>query len=263
MIWLSCKVRDIIKKAIPIRVKNCLVTMWNCLYYLIAYKTTVTIEGIDYDEYWEVKAGSRMGQLSSFRLARARAIANVIEEGSSVLDIGCGDGAILKYLIAEKGVAAQGIDISEKAVTFARSEGLNVSLGDVLNSDNLDMSSKYDYIILSEIIEHIPDPEKLLLQLRDKFNKALIISIPNTGWIEHRVRLLLGRFPLQWICYPGEHLRFWTLKDFQWWVDLLGYNINAVIPYQGFPVLKNICPNLFAQAFVFVVTKGTSSCGEG
>jgi len=253
--------KQILKKLFPSVLLNSFTTLYYRFYYLVAYRPAV-IEEPDYDQYWEIKAGSRIGQLSSFRLSRAQAIANVIEEGSSVFDIGCGDGAILKYLIMEKGVVARGIDISEKAVNFARSEGLNVSLGDALNPANLDISSKYDYIILSEIIEHIPNPEKLLLQLRDKFNKALIISIPNTGWIEHRARLLLGRFPLQWICYPGEHLRFWTLKDFQWWVDLLGYKISAVIPYQGVPILKNACPNLFAQAFVFVVTKETSSCRE-
>ncbi len=108
-------------------------------------------------------------------------------------------------------------------------------------------------MILSEIIEHVPDPESLLDSLRPFARQAIIVSIPNTGFHQHRLRLLLGRFPLQWVVTPGEHLRYWTLADFRWWARQIGFEISAEIPYEGTPILKSIYPSLFAAAFVYVL----------
>ena len=66
-------------------------------------------------------------------------------------------------------------------------------------------------------------------------------------------RLLLGRFPLQWLAHPGEHLRFWTHVDFLWWANCLGYRVQTAIPYQGTPFLKRLWPNLFASGIVYVL----------
>jgi len=203
-----------------------------------------------------------MGHLSAFQLDRVRAIAGAMPEGVSVLDVGCGDGAILQYLIEHKAVEAHGLDISERAVAHCRAQGLDVWLADVTQPESLNALAEYDYITLSEIIEHIPTPEGLLDGLRGHVRQAFIISVPNTGYVWHRLRLLLGRFPLQWLAHPGEHLRFWTHVDFMWWTGWLGYRVQAAIPYQGTPFLKRLWPNLFASGILYVL-EPTDSRLEG
>ena len=138
-----------------------------------------------------------------------------------------------------------------------QSQGLKVELADV-NRPIGDAVAAYfpgvkqfDYIILSEIIEHLPDPESLLNALRPVARKGIIVSIPNTGYVYHRLRLLLGRFPLQWIVTPGEHLRFWTRTDFHWWARQMKFRIAREFPYVGAPGLKEVWPSLFAAAFVY------------
>lgn len=227
---------------------------------LFSYPDTARVGVVNYDEYWDSKAQTGLGILSPWRLRRAVVFASVVESGARVLDLGVGDGALLQYLIDHKGIDAYGLDISQKAVDFCRSHGLNVGLADITRptSENLAQSfpdvPHFDYVILSEIIEHIPDPESLLDSLRPYARRGIIVSIPNTGFHQHRLRLLLGRFPLQWVVTPGEHLRFWTRADFRWWARQLGFIITREVPYQGTPLLKDIYPSLFAAAFVYVLS---------
>lgn len=246
------RLKLLLKKYLPSRCADWLVKIRQRGISLFSNPRPVSL-ALDYDEYWERKRGLNMGSLSAFQLDRVRAIAEVMLEGASVLDVGCGDGAILQHLIENKAVDAHGVDISERAVAHCRAQGFDVRLADVTQPEALDALAEYDYIILSEIIEHIPKPEDLLGGLRGHVRRAFIISVPNTGYVWHRLRLLLGRFPLQWLAHPGEHLRFWTHVDFLWWADWLGYRVQAAIPYQGTPVLKHLWPNLFASGMVYVL----------
>ncbi len=226
---------------------------------LFAYPETTRVGVVDYDTYWDNKARSGLGQLSTWRLRRVKVFASLVERGDRVLDLGVGDGALLQYLIMQRGVEGYGLDISQKAVDFCRAQGLNVALSDITQpiTENLAIHfpavNQFDYVILSEIIEHIPDPESLLDSLRPLVRKGIIVSIPNTGFHQHRLRLLLGRFPLQWVVTPGEHLRFWTRADFHWWTRQIGFMISAEVPYEGTPILRQIYPSLFAAAFVYLL----------
>jgi methionine biosynthesis protein MetW len=183
----------------------------------------------------------------------------MVERGDRVLDLGVGDGALLKYMIEAKGIEGYGLDVSTKAVEFSQQQGLNVALADINQPINEVIEQHYgknaafDYVILSEIIEHLPDPEMLLNRLRPYIRKGFIISIPNTGFHQHRLRLMFGRFPLQWVVTPGEHLRFWTRADFHWWARQLGFAIVREVAYEGTPLLKRVLPGLFAAAFVYVL----------
>jgi len=246
------RLKSLLKKHLPPGCVDWLVRIRQRGISLFSYHRPLSLT-LDYDGYWGRKRGSNMGYLSAFQLDRAQAIGGAVPEGVSVLDVGCGDGAILQYLIEHKVVDAHGVDISERAVAHCRAQGLDVRLVDVTQSEALNALAEYDYIILSEIIEHIPAPEGLLDSLRSHVRQAFIVSVPNTGYIWHRLRLLLGHFPLQWLAHPGEHLRFWTHVDFLWWADWLGYRVRAAIPYQGTPFLKCLWPNLFASGIVYVL----------
>jgi methionine biosynthesis protein MetW len=224
---------------------------------LYAYPSTTQVGTVNYDIYWEKKARATMGRLSAWRLQRAQVFTALVEDGDHVLDLGVGDGALLHYMAEHRQIVGYGLDISPKAVEFCRASGLNVDLADLNTPIATILKESYDYIILSEIIEHLPDPERLLNELRPFTRKGLMISIPNTGFYHHRLRLLLGRFPLQWVVTPGEHLRFWTRTDFHWWVRQLDYRIVREVAYRGSPWLRTIWPGLFAEAFVFVLRDET------
>ncbi len=182
-----------------------------------------------------------------------RLIAEIIPDNSSVLDIGCGDGRLLLYLLqTKKNLKVYGIDISESAVEIAKKRGIDAECLDILKQ-GLPGHPVFDYIIMADFIEHIPEPERLLLRIKDHFRKQLIISIPNTGYITDRLRLMIGgRFPVQWGKHPGEHLRFWTVRDFQWWSDQLGYEVVKIIPVRG-PFLKKYIPSLFSRKNIYVL----------
>lgn len=222
---------------------------------LFIYPETAQVGETDPDLYWESKGRRTPEQLSAWRLKRARALVRLVADGDRVLDLGTGDGALLRYLLNHRQVEARGIDIAPEAVAFCRAQGLDVSLGDIRRPVNEYLNEPVDYIILSEIVEHLPNPEALLQELRPWVRKGFLLSIPNTGYYQHRLRLLLGRFPLQWVVTPGEHLRFWTRADFHWWVRQLGLEIQREVPYEGAPIWKNLWPGLFAAAFVFVLSE--------
>lgn len=169
-----------------------------------------------------------------------------------MLDLGVGDGAILQYLIERRQIDGYGLDISPKAVEFCQAQGLKVTLADINQPIEQAIDGHFDAVILSEIIEHIPEPETLLSALRPHAT-ALIVSVPNTGFYQHRLRLLLGKFPLQWVVSPGEHLRFWTLADFRWWARQMGFRITLQEAYEGTPGLRRLWPGLFGQAMVYVL----------
>lgn len=220
---------------------------------LFIYPATAQVGVTDHDIYWESKLAADIGLLSPWRRRRAQVFTDLVADGDRVLDLGVGDGALLRYMLERKRIQASGLDASPKAVALCQSLGLDVRLAD-LNQPITDfLNGPYDYIILSEIIEHLPTPEALLNTLRPHVRKGLIVSIPNTGYYLHRLRLLFGRFPLQWVVTPGEHVRFWTRADFHWWARQLGFRIVQEVPYEGTPGLKTLWPSLFAAAFVYVL----------
>lgn len=218
---------------------------------LFGYPETAHVGVVDYDTYWDNKAPGQLGQLSEWRRKRAQAFTDILVDGDSILDLGVGDGALLLYMGERKKLTMHGLDVSKKAVDFCRAQGLNVDLADINQPISAFLKGPYDYIICSEIIEHLPDPESLMNNLRQHARKGIIISIPNTGFFHHRLRLLMGRFPLQWVVTPGEHLRYWTLADFRWWAKQMGFEIVKEVAYQGTPGLKDVWPSLFSAAFVY------------
>lgn len=204
---------------------------------------------VSYDEYW---AHRDTGPLNSFQKARADFLLERLHDGDSVLDVGCGDGRTLAYLKERRpSLRLTGLDSSPAALAVARSRGLNVSQGDIRNPGSLGEISA-DYVILLEVLEHLTDSEALLAWAVSHARGAVIFSVPNTGFIVHRLRLLMGRFPLQWKAHPAEHVRFWTLRDMRWWLRQLGYPYE-LHTYEGIPAFNRLWPALFAEGLMVVL----------
>lgn len=210
--------------------------------------------GVDYDKYWEKRRGkSDSLDLSLWQKERADYILDMIEEGSSIMDIGCGNGSLLKYLKDKKNIQGVGVDISDDVLVVAEKNDIKVFKRDISNHISLKDLPEVDYILGLEILEHLSSPEELIFSLKNKTKKGFIFSFPNTGYYEHRLRLLLGRFPLQWVVHPGEHLRFWTAKDTKWWIKSLGFTLDKLVIYQGIPVLNKIFPKLFGRGILIKI----------
>lgn len=145
-------------------------------------------------------------------------IGGMVEPGSRVLDVGCGDGALLEYLEAERQADARGIELSQAGVNASVARGLSVVQGDA-DTDLADYpGNAFDYVILSQTLQATRQPREVLKQML-RIGRRAIISFPNFGnW---RVRLdlaLHGRMPttgtLDQPWYSTANIHLCTIKDF-------------------------------------------------
>lgn len=221
----------------------------------IFFRNKRIVLDFDYDAYWEDKRGTNMGHLTDFQLNRLNIINSEIKANSSIKDVGCGDGSALKFLNSKKSFSKMyGYDISEKALFLVRKSDIQPEFLDLDSKSNY--FKKTDYTMALEVIEHVKDSEKLILSLLESTNDKLFISIPNSGFFSYRLRLLFGKFPIQWRLSPNEHLRFWTLSDIKWTLGQLNLLNNCdVITYEGIPVLNKMFPSLFAMGVILVIKK--------
>lgn len=212
---------------------------------------------LDYDSYWSTR---RMLSKSNLKIKRRDIlIKEQIYPGASVLDIGCGDGRLIYFLQTTNKNECKGLDVSKRAIFLAKKSGVRAARVKNL-VEALKHEGKYDYVILSEFIEHISDPESVLKEVSKIFKKAVIITIPNIGHLSCRLRLLTGRFPECWKWHPGEHVRFWTKVDFEKWIvrsdnNFMGLRVRKFINIEGTPILGDLIPSLFSYNLLALITK--------
>lgn len=207
------------------------------------------------DTYWEIRKGGQFDHsLNSFQSFRAEWMTERIEDGSTLLDIASGEGKILKYIQGNKIVQATPTENSEICLNYLKKIGFKPIKMDLSDPNFFGEISRYDHVLLCEILEHLPNPEKILKLAISKTNKSVFFSVPNTGYFPYRIRLLFGRFPMQWRAHPGEHLRFWTLSDMKWWLRQLDLEERSTICcYEGIPFFKTVWPSVFAAAMIIEV----------
>ncbi|WP_158045981.1 methionine biosynthesis protein MetW [Skermanella pratensis] len=160
-------------------------------------------------------------------------IADMVEPGSRVLDIGCGDGALLDFLVHEKGVDGRGIELSMDGVHTCVSHGLSVIQGDAETDLKDYPSGAFDYVILSQTLQAMRAPRTVLEELVRIGDRA-IVSFPNFGYWRIRMALLwLGRMPVterlgyEW--YETPNIHFCTIKDFTSLCDRLDIKIDRSV----------------------------------
>ena len=145
-------------------------------------------------------------------------ISELIENNTRVLDVGCGDGTLMKYLKDEKNVDTRGLEISKNNVQNCISKGLSVIEGNAEKDLHQFPNLSFDYVILSQTLQAFYNPEKVIDDLLRVANKA-IVTIPNFGHWKVRIHLLLkGTMPItetlpnEWYNTPNLHMC--TIKDF-------------------------------------------------
>lgn len=222
---------------------------------------TLKYEKNHINEYWQKrKLNHDEIKPNDFQIERAKLFNIFIDkEKATLFDIGSGDGA---QLIAINKMCSNikiiGSDKDKFALEIMKKSKFKFhNLNESESISNLLNNYCPRYVSLFEVLEHIYSPEELVLELlSNKHIKKIFISVPNSGFFIHRIRLLTGRFPLQWIANPNEHIRFWTIKDLYWWLKYLNLdNRSKVVPYKGIPILRKLLPNLFAEGSFIIISK--------
>jgi len=157
-------------------------------------------------------------------------IAEMVEPNSRVLDVGCGDGALLDYLTHTKNVDGRGIELSMDGVRQCVAHGLSVIQGDAETDLKDYPDHAFDYVILGQTLQAMRDPRGVL-DLMCRIGRQAIVSVPNFGYWQMRLQLLLtGRMPVteklgyQWWETPNIH--FCTLRDFVVLTQEMGIRIE-------------------------------------
>lgn len=176
---------------------------------------------------------------------------NWIKPGSRVLDIGCGNSRLLLELKQKKNCIVEGIDISPLVIDKLSAEGVPAFVADV-TSDSFALDKQYDVIIMSELLEHILEPESLVRTV-SRNTRELIMSVPNSAFYRYRIHLMFsGRFFTQWVHHPAEHVRYWSHTDFLDWIDALDLTLITSKASNGF-TLKDMWPNMFGHQMAYHV----------
>ncbi len=190
-------------------------------------------------------------------------ITELIEEGSSVLDLGCGDGTLLKMLAEKKKVTGKGVEINQDNVIKSIQKGLSIIQGDI--DDGLkDFSDKeWDYIILNQTLQSTEKPDYVIDEML-RAGKKVVVSFPNFAYWKVRLYLLLnGRMPkskmlpFEWYDTPNIHLL--TILDFFEFCRKRNINILKAIYTTRAQKLrcrvKNFFSNLFAEEVIFIINR--------
>lgn len=191
-----------------------------------------------------------------------RLIADMIEPGSRVLDVGCGDGALLAYLAREKGVDARGIELSQSGVNACVRHGLSVIQGDADHDLPAFPDRAFDVVVLSQTLQATHRPRHVVEELL-RIGKRAIVSFPNFGFWRIRLWLMFrGRMPVSELLnhpwYETPNIHFCTIRDFVALLDELGARIerSVTLDRHGRPFSldpRRSLANLLAEQGVFVL----------
>jgi len=147
-----------------------------------------------------------------------KVISELIEKKSKVLDVGCGDGDLMKYLFESKTKDIRGLEISKESVQNCLSKGLPVIEGNAENDLIQFPNHSFEYLILSQTLQAFLNPEKVIKELL-RVGKKAIVTIPNFGHWKVRLKLLINgtmplteNLPYEWHNTPNLHMC--TIKDF-------------------------------------------------
>jgi methionine biosynthesis protein MetW len=195
-----------------------------------------------------------------------RLIADMIDPGARVLDIGCGDGSLLAYLARHKSVDGRGIELSQSGVNSCVGHGLSVIQGDADRDLEAYPTGAFDVVVLSQTLQATRQP-RTVIEALVRIGRRAIVSFPNFGFWRVRLQLLInGRMPvshcLSYPWYETPNIHLCTVRDFVALCDEIGVRVERSVtldrhgqPYALDP--RGSLANLLAEQGIFVLCGST------
>jgi len=146
------------------------------------------------------------------------AIAEWVRPESRVLDLGCGDGTLLRYLKRQRGIVGYGIEIDDTSILACVRNGVNVMQGDLERGLSDFADSSFDYVILSQTLQAMKNSERIIREML-RVGLEGIVTFPNFGYWKNRLQIARGHMPVsenlpyEWFNTPNVHLC--TIADFE------------------------------------------------
>lgn len=188
-----------------------------------------------------------------------------INKSSKVLDLGCGDGRLLEFLVNKKKVNAYGIDIKFDNIISCTQKGLSVFHGDLNEGLPGFSDNSFDTVILSQTLQQVQDPQLLLNEML-RVGKKGIVTFPNFAHYTVRFNLMFKgkapktkQLPYEW--YDTPNIRVLSIKNFKELCKKLDIKIEKEIPIFSNMLERILLPNrltnLLAREGMFVISKST------
>jgi methionine biosynthesis protein MetW len=191
-------------------------------------------------------------------------IANMVDDGSRVLDIGCGNGALLDYLGRNKGVDGRGIELSQAGVNACVANGLSVIQGDADTDLEHYPDDAFDYVVLTRTLQATRNPREVVSHLV-RIGRHAIVSFTNFGHWRVRLEMMFyGRMPVvgdegaSWYDTPNIHLC--TIRDFSTLCDDLGLTVQRALSLSRSGASRKLksagaAANIRGEEAIFVLTR--------
>ena len=184
-------------------------------------------------------------------------IAKIVPDGSTVLDLGCGDGDLLDYLIHEKHVNGQGVELSIAGVKACLEKGVNVVHGDISEALTNIRQTPFDYVLLSQTLHELQRPDEIILESL-RVGCHVIVSFFNLAFYKYRFGLLFkGTFPKDFpYSWKNTYASILTLKDFRAYCEEHGIEIsNEILLDEHGKEISTWISNWRTQVVVLVLQK--------
>ena len=188
-------------------------------------------------------------------------IANLVETGSAVLDLGCGDGTLLRKLIDEKNVKGTGVEINQDNVIQSIKKGLSIIQGNIDEGLADFSNNEMDYVVLNQTLQSTQKPDYVINEML-RVGKKAVVSFPNFAYWRVRAYLFFNgkmpkskMLPFEWFDTPNIHLL--TVRDFFDFCEKRNIQISkSILMRRGKVInsrLKKVFADIFAEEVIFVI----------
>ena len=182
-------------------------------------------------------------------------IAGWIRPGARILDLGCGDGTLLRYLAEQRGISGYGVEIEDDGVLACVKNGVNVIQSDLDQGLSGFADGSFDYVILSQTLQAVRNSDRVVREML-RVGRQGIVTFPNFGYWRNRLQILRGKMPVsdelpyQWYNTPNIHLC--TTADFEEFCNRHGLRVlERIVMTRGGAVsfLHNLLGSLAVYRF--------------